>query len=79
MGNTISAANLGLQGMQKGMKGIQQNAQQIASSNVEKGAATQDVAQPLVEMKLNKLQVEASAKVVQASSDMIGTLLDIKA
>ncbi len=82
--STISAMNLGIQGIQKGMNGLRQNAQQIASNSIATSAppnaqTSDDVAGPLIEMKLNKLQVEMSAKVVQTASDMIGTLLDIKA
>lgn len=86
--STISAMNLGVQGIQNGMNGLRQNAQQIASSNIrndidtgtpERVQDSDDVAGALVDMKLNKLEVEISAKVVQTASDMIGTLLDIKA
>lgn len=70
--STIPTIHLGIQGIQKGMEGIRQNAQQLASSN-------RDITSPLVEMKLNRLEVEASAKVVKSASDMIGTLLDITA
>lgn len=85
--STIDTMNLGVQGINKGMNGLRQNAQQIAHANVRDEAASgdrnwagvDDVAEPLVDMKLNKLEVEMSAKVVQTASDMIGTLLDIKA
>lgn len=80
--STISAMNLGIQGIQKGMNGLRQNAQAIAIGNIRNDAATNtpnDIAEPLVDMKLNKLEVEMSAKVVQTASDMIGTLLDIRA
>ncbi len=71
--STISAMNLGIQGIQKGMDGLRQNAQQIASNT------TGDVTNSLIGMNLNKLEVEMSAKVVKTASDMIGTLLDITA
>jgi hypothetical protein len=78
--STISAMNLGVQGINKGMDGLRQNAQHIASANIpEQASSLNDIAGPLVDMKLNKLEVEMSAKVVQTASDMIGTLLDIKA
>ena len=78
--STVSAMNLGVQGINKGMNGLRQNAQQIASANIpEQASGINDVTDPLVDMKLNKLEVEMSAKVVQTASDMIGTLLDIKA
>lgn len=78
--SSIPAMNSGIQGIQTGMNGLRKNAQQIASANIPQQAPDiNDVTDPLVEMKLNKLEVEASAKVVQTASDMIGTLLDIKA
>jgi hypothetical protein len=82
--STIPTMNIGIQGIQNGMNGLRQNGQQIASSTIRNDATTSspdvsDVTHPLVEMKLNALQVEASAKVVKTASDMIGTLLDIKA
>ena len=82
--STISAMNIGIQGIQKGMNGLRQNAQSIADSNISNSATTSsadvnDVTAPLVDMNLNKLEVEMSAKVVKTASDMIGTLLDIKA
>ncbi|MFC1747573.1 hypothetical protein ACFL2V_02070 [Pseudomonadota bacterium] len=82
MSNSISAMTLGIQGIQKGMKDLRQNAHEIANANQNNKIATRnttDVTEPLIEMKLNKLQIETSAKVIQTSSDMIGTLLDIKA
>ncbi len=76
--STISAMSIGMQGIQKGMDGLRQNAQQIASS-VTSNSSGNDIAAPLIDMNLNKLEVELSAKVVKSASDMIGTLLDITA
>ena len=82
--SVISAMNLGVQGIHKGMNGLRQNAQQISSSNIHNDITSDssdvdDIAEPLIDLKLNKLQVEMSAKVVQTASEMIGTMLDIKA
>ncbi len=85
MSNDISSASLGLMGIRRGMNGLKQNAQQIASANTQSDAAatqaagSNTLAGPLVEMKLNKQLVETSAKVIQTHNDLIGTLLDIKA
>ena len=88
MSNSVSAMNLGLQGIQRGMNGLNQNAHQIANAKsstdtsaeaAKPNTGVNDLTDSLDNMKLNKLQVEMSAKVVQTSSDMIGTLLDIKA
>ncbi len=88
MSNDISAMGLGILGIRKGMNGLQKNAQEIAGANIkndvpgvtsEQAPGANDVTRALVEMRQNKLQVETSAKVVQTNSDLIGTLLDIKA
>jgi len=81
--SSIPAFDSGLQSIQKGMNGLNKNAHEIA--NTKSGATTNanpgvnDVTEPLIDMKMNKLQVEMGAKVIQASSDMMGTLIDIKA
>ena len=84
--SSVSAIDSGLQGIHKGLNGIRKNARDIANLNNKEEVSGQpataggnDVADSLVDMKLNKLQVEASAKVVQTSADMIGTLIDMKA
>ena len=83
--SSISTLSAGLEGIHKGMNGIRKNAHDIANASSQNHAATDtasttnDIAEPLVYMKLNKLQAQASAKVVQTSADMIGTLIDMKA
>ena len=83
--SSVSALNAGLEGIHKGLNGIKKNAYEIANagsqnhSTSEPASATSNIAEPLVYMKLNKLQAQASAKVVQTSADMIGTLIDMKA
>ena len=86
--SSLSAIDNGLQGIQKGMNGLKKNAHEIANAksgiDIENAISGQapgvnDVTQPLIEMKMNKLQVQASAKVVQTSLDLIGTIIDLKA
>ncbi len=90
--SSISAINSGLQGIQKGLDGIKKNAHEIATANgseavpstatapiAEQVTESKDVTEPLVYMKMNQLQVEASAKVVQTNAEMMGTLVDMKA
>jgi len=85
--STIPAFDSGLQSIQKGMNGLKKNAHEIANArsgtaadnNPAQAPGVHDVTEPLVDMKMNELQVKMGAKVVQASSDMIGSLLDIKA
>jgi len=77
MMSTIPALQSGISGIQSGMQSLNRNATQIASSEtIQSGGA--DLNEPLVNMLLDKQQVQASAKVVETSSSMIGSILDIK-
>ncbi|HHJ80228.1 MAG TPA: hypothetical protein ENJ65_01190 [Candidatus Tenderia electrophaga] len=85
--STIPAFDSGLQSIQNGMNGLKRNAHQIATAKSSaiadngpaQAAGVNNVTEPLIDMKMNKLQVEMGAKVIQAGSDMIGSLLDVKA
>jgi len=75
--STIPALQSGISGIQSGMQSLNRNATKIASSEtIQSGGA--DLNEPLVNMLLDKQQVQASAKVVETSSSMIGSILDIK-
>ncbi len=65
----------GLTGMQKGFAQFNQQASNIASANLASEATTQLV-ENLVGLSASKLQIEASARVVQTASDTLGTLID---
>ena len=69
----------GLMGIRSGMEGMQKAAGQIASKDAMTVGGAQGLASSLVELKVSQLQVSASAQVVKAADEMIGTLLDIKA
>ncbi|MGR6872760.1 hypothetical protein ACU6U9_15150 [Pseudomonas sp. HK3] len=75
-GNALSA---GLAGIQKGEQQLTQAAQQVASASTTRPVSpNQDVAKALIEEKESQRQVEASAKVVQAADQTLGSLVDIK-
>lgn len=80
-GNALSA---GLAGIQQGEQKITQAAQEVASANTQRpvqpnqGTDKADLAKSLLDEKQGQRQVEASAKVVEAGSQMIGSLVDIK-
>lgn len=77
----ISLLSTGVHGIQLGMQGLEKNAHQIAHANVKTNTSAQqtsDLTTPLVEMKINKLQVQASAEIIQTADQILGTLLDIK-
>lgn len=73
--STIPAFQSGLTGIQKGLDGVNRQAAKIASTDAIKGG---DVTTPLVNMISDKQQVQASAKVLQTTNDMLGSILDIK-
>ncbi|ACL71960.1 hypothetical protein [Thioalkalivibrio sulfidiphilus] len=73
------AAGFALNGIQRGMEGLQRNAADIASADRLNGEATTSVVEPLVGQIQNSTQIEASVKVLQAENRMLGALLDVKA
>jgi flagellar hook-associated protein FlgK len=75
-----SAVNQGLIGMQKSQSSMYQSAQQIAGM-AKQGvdAPVQDLAESLVNLKVQQQVFDSSAKVVKTANDMIGSLLDVKA
>lgn len=74
-----SVMNTGVYGIRTGMNMLAKNGHEIARANIppEQGG-TEDLEKPLAGLEESKVQVQASTKVVQAGSDTIGTLLDIK-
>lgn len=76
-----SVVNQGLIGMQKSQVSMQQSAQQIAQAGTTQRDNPQanDVAEPLINLKVQSQLFDSSAKVVKAANDAIGTLLDVKA
>ena len=79
---------IGLQGVQRGMSGIEDAARRIARAGVEGAQGTGgpgassgsgDILEPLVNLQLYKRSVEASGQVVKTADEMLGTLLDERA
>lgn len=69
-----------VQGIQQGLDGIRKNASEIASADQLNRAGNEtDVVGSLVELQQNKVQVQASAKVVSALDEVLGTLIDTRA
>jgi len=85
----------GLNGIQTGLKGLKRTAQDIAELNLDDRAnptsdggtirpetptdKLADTAEAIVDLKVHKRQVEASAKVVQTADAILGFLLDVRA
>ena len=77
--SSIPALNSAITGIMRGNNGIRQNATEIASADMMRNEPGRGLATPLVEMIAHQTQVEASAKVVKAVDEMLGTLIDIRA
>ena len=78
MVNSVSLNNAA-SGIYKGLDSLQSNASQIASKATLEGNNEQSLATSLVGLKTSVLQVAASAQVVKAIDETLGTLLDVKA
>ena len=78
MVNSVSLNNAA-SGIYKGLDSLQSNASQIASKASLEGNNEQSLATSLVGLKTSVLQVAASAQVVKAIDETLGTLLDVKA
>lgn len=75
--STIPAFQSGLNGIQSGLQSLNRNAAKIASADAIQSGA--DITEPLINLIRDEQQVKASAKVIEASNNLIGTILDIKA
>jgi len=75
--NTTPVFQSGLAGIQTAMQSMQQNASKIANPETLQSAS--GFTEPMVKMLRDEQQVEASAKVIQTSNSMIGSIIDITA
>ena len=73
--NPIGIGQAGLQGLRDGLERAQAAASRVVSSAA--GGDAGQVTEAIVELQAAKLQAEASAKVVRAADDTLGTLLDV--
>lgn len=74
---SISAINTGINGINQGLGNLRRDASAVAQA-VGSDQNT-DVASALVNVKLDTLQIEASAKVVETVHNLLGSLLDVNA
>jgi len=66
-------------GIQRGLGSAQGHASQIASKDAFENGGPSGIADPLVGLTQDRMQVAASARVLKAVDDMIGSLFDDKA
>jgi len=65
-----------VQGIQKGFQGLRRVASEIATSQQSPEAKPTDLSRAMVEMKQHANQAKASAKVLKAADELLGTLID---
>lgn len=70
----IKAANSGIATIRQGLKGLDRDAAKVAHAAASEGR--ESPAEPLVESRQHRLQVEAGAKVVKTADEMLGALID---
>lgn len=75
---TISAVNSGIQSFLQAQQRLANSAEQIASASVFEDGP-QSLIEPLVDLRVAEQQALASAKIIEVESNIIGSLLDIKA
>lgn len=76
----LSIQNEAIQGIQRGLDGLRKNASEIASADqLNKAGQNTNLEGALVGLMQNKIQVQASAKVVSAVDDVIGSIIDTRA
>jgi len=67
-------------GIQRGLDGMRKNASEIASADqLNKAGSDTSLVGSLVDMEQNKMQAQASAKVVSAADEVLGTIIDLRA
>ena len=77
--NSTFLLDTAMTGIHKGMNDLHKNASQIAAKSSMEDESKRPLIESLVDLRSNVQQVKASAKVLQVSDEIIGTLLDIKA
>jgi hypothetical protein len=75
----ISALNSAILGIHRGMNGMRESAAKIASAGQFSTGNTDDMIEPMIDLRTNALQVKASAKAVEIIGETIGSIIDIKA
>ena len=76
---SIPALNAGLNGIHNGMSNLRRDASAVAQAINRDSDSPADVTGSLVNLKMDTLQVQSSAKVVDTVHDLLGFLLDVKA
>jgi hypothetical protein len=65
-------------GIQRGLNSARGHAAEIASAGQFNSDSPSDLVEPMLGLKLDKLQVQASTQVLKTYDEMIGSLFDEK-
>ncbi|MCK4743259.1 MAG: hypothetical protein KAT25_05525 [Sulfuriflexus sp.] len=72
-----SVLSTGVQGIQRGLSGAREHAQQVASfGTTNQDASVSSLAEPLIGLRQDLAQVQASAKVVSTVDELLNSLLE---
>ena len=66
-------------GIQRGLSSAREHASQIASADQFNNDSPSSLAEPMIGLLQDKIQVQASTQVLKAVDEMIGSLFDEKA
>lgn len=76
----LAVQNSAVLGIEQGLSNLRRNASEIASADqLNKAGSDTDLAGSIVGLQQSTIQVQASAKVVSAVDEVLGTLLDTEA
>lgn len=73
-----SVLSTGVSGIQRGYDTLNRSADQIVKVGLSPSNTAEDLMSPMVDQVVGKIQVQASAKVIETASEVLGTLIDIK-
>jgi ribosomal protein S13 len=79
IGSFIAALESARAGVARGMRGLAADAQTIAHANVDKENQVSDLSDALVQSIVDRIQVQASARMMRTVDETLGTLIDTKA
>ena len=76
----LSVQSSAVLGIQRGLDGMRKDAAEIASADqLNNSGQETNLVDSLVSLKQNQIQVQASAKVVSAMDEVMGTIIDTRA
>jgi ribosomal protein S13 len=79
VGSFISALESAHGGLQRGLRGLAADAQQVAHANVAKESQVSDLSDAMVNALVDRIQVQVSARVMRTVDETLGTIINVKA